>query len=72
MSKTHAERLREMAVARKPYDAFLGSVADALDKLAQVEIAAFEAYDCLGGEDEMREILARICEPSTLSAKERD
>ena len=63
MSKTHAERLRDIAYARKPVDQFLVKCADALDHLARVEHAAFEAHDCLGGEEEMRAILARVCDP---------
>ena len=65
MSETYSEALRRRAYERKPADLFLIKCADALDKLARVEQAAFEAHDCLGGEDEMRKILARVCDPQS-------
>lgn len=64
MSRTYAEELRDMAARSKPYNMFFHRVAEALDKLARVEQAAFEAHDCLGGEDELRAILARVCDPA--------
>ena len=63
MRRTYAEELRDMAFKRKPADMFLARVADALDRLARVEDAAFRAHDCLGGEDEIRAILAEVCDP---------
>lgn len=63
MSTTYAEDLRRMAAERKPYDMFLHRVANVLDSLARVEDAAYRAHDCLGGEEQMRAILAEVCDP---------
>ena len=63
MSSTYAEDLRRMAAERKPYNMFFHRVADVLDSLTRVEDAAFRAHDCLGGEEEMRSILAEVCDP---------
>ena len=70
MSRTYAEELRYEASRSKPYDMRKAKIADHLDRLAQVEAAAFEAYDCLGDADDMRAILARVCESPAIKHQE--
>lgn len=59
MYETHVANLRKMAGRTTPPNDFFLDVANALSRLEKVEAAAFDAYDCLGGEEEMREILAK-------------
>ena len=70
MSRTYAEELRDEAARSNPYDMRKAKIADLLDRFAQVEAAAFEAYDCLGDAEDMRAILARICEPPAITHQE--
>jgi hypothetical protein len=54
--------LLTLKASGRGYGPWLDVAISMIERLKEVESTMFEAYDCLGDDEDMRAILARVCE----------